>query len=101
REHVRGVVPLGVQTYIWSACYASDAQARQAMLACKSPLDEAAAAAIVDAIRSNATLMAELRYWMSTMHVASLIGRDRIESATLLRRAVDSELGAGPPESTP
>ncbi len=36
--------------------------------------------------------MAQLRYWMSTMHVASLIGRDRMTLAKQIKSAVDGEL---------
>ena len=38
--------------------------------------------------------MRELRYWMSTMHVARLIGRDRINFATSVRRQIQGD-GAG------
>jgi hypothetical protein len=93
REHVRGKIPLGVQTYIWTACYSSDAKGRQTMRACKSPISEADAAAIVDGIGSDAALMSELRYWMSTMHVASLIGRDRAANATAILASVEEALG--------
>ncbi len=37
--------------------------------------------------------MSELRYWVSTLHVASLIGRDRTALATQVLAAVDAELG--------
>jgi hypothetical protein len=92
REHVRGKIPLDVQTYIWNECYSSDSKGRQTMRACKSPISDADAAAIVDGIRSDAALIAELRYWMSTMHVASLIGRDRAANATEILAAVEREL---------
>jgi hypothetical protein len=92
REHVRGKIPLDVQTYIWNECYSSDSKGRQTMRACKSPISDADAAAIIDGIRSDAALIAELRYWMSTMHVASLIGRDRAANATEILAAVEREL---------
>lgn len=85
REHVRGVIPLEVQKYIWTDCYSTSTEGVQKMLPCKSPLDEKQAALIVDAIRNDKTLMAELRYWMSSMHVAALYGQSRIENATALR----------------
>ncbi len=93
REHVRGVIPLHLQTYIWDNCYTSDIKARQTMLDCAAPVGEAEAARVVDAIRADAALMAELRYWMSTMKVASQVGGDRLESAMALRRAVDAAAG--------
>lgn len=93
RQHVRGVIPLRLQTYVWENCYASDIKARQTMLDCAAPVSEAEAARVVDAIRADAALMAELRYWMSTMKVASQVGNDRLGNATQLRAAVDAAMG--------
>ena len=92
RENVRGIIPLDVQLYIWANCYASDEQAKQELRGCASPISEQRAAEIVNAIGSNKSLMAELRYWMSTMHVASLIGRDRMALARQVKASVDAEL---------
>ena len=101
REHVRGVIPLEVQNYIWTNCYSTSTESIQRMLPCKSPLDEKQAAFIVDAIRKDKTLMAELRYWMSSMHVAALYGKSRIERATALRISIDAKIGGTPKESSP
>ena len=90
REHVRGTIPLDVQSYLWGNCYASNPLGKQEMLNCASPIDEARAKEIVDALVSDAALMEELRYWMSTMHVASLIGRDRKASAIALHALTKS-----------
>lgn len=92
RENVRGIIPLDVQLYIWANCYASDEQAKQELRGCASPITEERAAKIVKAIGSDKSLMAELRYWMSTMHVASLIGRDRVALARQVKASVDAEL---------
>jgi hypothetical protein len=92
REHVRGVIPIDVQLYIWSNCYASDASGEQALQNCASPVSEARAAEIVSAIRQDQTLMSELRYWMSTMQVASQIGRDRTAFARQMLASVEAEL---------
>ena len=93
REHVRGVIPIDVQLYIWSRCYASNAQGEQDMLDCASPVSEATATGIVDRIRSDPALMSELRYWMSTMRVASMIGQDRTSFAREVLASVSNELG--------
>ena len=50
------------------------------------------AARIVSAIRGDPKLMSELRYWMSTMQVVSIIGRDRTALARHLLSSVDAEL---------
>jgi len=99
REHVRGVIPLDIQAHIWKNCWAGDATGRQRLLACSSPVDEVRAAAVVDAIRGDATLMKELRYWMSTMAAAEAIGRLLVDQATGLRNAVDAKIGDRKPTS--
>lgn len=95
REHVRGLIPLEIQFYIWDRCYSTDSHGRQDLLDCASPVDEAQAAAIVDAIRGDAALIAEMRYWISVMHVGEKIGEGRIEGATALRAMIDAALGDG------
>ncbi len=93
REHVRGAIPIDIQLYIWTKCYASNERGEQYLQDCASPVSEARAADIVNAIRGDRALMSELRYWMSTMHVASLIGRDRTTFARQVLVSVNAELG--------
>lgn len=101
REHVRGMIPLDVQTYIWAECYSTDSEGDQKMLACKAPFDEKAAAVIVDTLRSNSTLMTELRYWMSSMHVAGLFAKGRMGGANALRQTIDAKHTGTPKERAP
>ena len=93
RMHVRGVIPLDVQNYIWASCYRSDSTGHQQLLECESPIDAGRAAEIVDTIRKDAALMSELRYWMSTMNVASRLGRDHTVNAEQLRSLVEADHG--------
>lgn len=93
REHVRGVIPIDVQLYIWTKCYGSNERGEQELLDCAPPVSEARAAEIVNAIQGDRALMSELRYWMSTMQVASMIGRDRTTLARQVLASVDAELG--------
>ena len=93
REHVRGIIPIDIQLYIWTKCYASNQLGEQELRPCASPVSEARANEIVDRIRGDPALMSELRYWMSTMHVASLIGRDRTSFAKQVLVSVDAALG--------
>jgi hypothetical protein len=90
REHVRGIIPVPVQSYIWTNCYATDDQGDQSLLACDAPRPEAEIAAIVDALAADDGLMEELRYWMSTLQIASIIGRDSIEGAGSLKALIDT-----------
>ena len=101
RMHVRGVIPLPVQNYIWENCYRSDPSGHQEFVDCHSPIDTGTAAEIVDAIKSDGALMSELRYWMSTMNVASRLGRDRTANAVQLRSLVEADLGSTPKGHAP
>jgi hypothetical protein len=63
------------------------------MRACDAPISNAEAAAIVARISRDATLMSELRYWVSTMRVAAVIGDNRTDYANELRATVGADLG--------
>ena len=97
RKHVRGLIPLEIQLYLWEKCWQSEMSGKQRALACSSPVDEARARAVVDAIRNDTSLMRELRYWMSTMRVAGDVGRIYMGVATGLRDAVDAKVGDASP----
>ena len=43
-----------------------------------------------DALAADDGLMEELRYWMSTLQIASIIGRDSIEGAGSLKALIDT-----------
>jgi hypothetical protein len=62
RKHVRGAIPVEIQTYIWSACFKSDPYLGQTMTDCDAPVSQERAKEIIDALAGDAALMAELRY---------------------------------------
>jgi hypothetical protein len=101
REHVRGLIPLDIQKYIWSHCYSTSADSIQKMLPCKAPVADEQISEIVNLIRNDKALMAELRYWMSSMHVADLYGQSRVQRASVLRTSIDDQLGAAPKKDAP
>lgn len=99
REHIRGLLPLRVQNHIWEHCYTADAH-NQKLLDCESPVNDEEAAALVASISKNEQLISELRYWMSTMRVAQVIGNQRTGFAQELRNTVDEIASAASiPES--
>jgi len=91
REHVRGLIPLNIQNYIWENCYSSEGAFRS-FLECEAPIEMTEAARLVDIISSNAQLISELRYWMSTMRVALIMGNGRTELAEQLNSIVSEML---------
>lgn len=88
REQIRGLIPLRVQSYIWEHCYSTGSY-DQKLLDCEAPVSPEEARALVTTISKNEQLMSALRYWMSTMRVAQLIGIERNKTATNLRNTVD------------
>ena len=92
REHVRGIIPIAVQSYIWQNCYKTQLNI-QYLKACQSPIDESRAKQIIDGISTNEALMNELRYWVSSMNIAIIIGNSRLEEANALRLSIEEEIG--------
>lgn len=93
RTHVRGLIPLDMQLYIWGNCYGSDASGEQELRDCASPAGEARVTGVLNRLRADATLGNELRYWMSTMHVAGIIGGVRSADARALVQMLEAEMG--------
>lgn len=94
REHVRGLIPLHIQNYIWDECYWSDGD-KQKLLDCESPIEPDQAARLVEVISGNEQLILEMRFWISTMRVARLYGADRLVLAENLRDIVQMEVNGG------
>lgn len=95
REHVRGKIPINMQSYIWTHCYDTDAVGEQTMLDCDASFDAADVRRIVESLSSDDVLMEELRYWISTLQIASIISQDSINSAQKASALIGSELGRG------
>lgn len=93
REHVRGIVPIDVQTHIWTNCFQTDVLGVQTLMACKAPVPEEAVTGIVAKLAGNEILMEELRYWVSTMQVATIISEQNIDGARQIKVQIDAVLG--------
>lgn len=101
RTHVRGAIPTDIQAYIWDACFTSDPYNGQKMIDCDAPISEERAKEVIDALASDADMMSDLRYWLSTLHVAAFIANDRIEYAESLRNAIAAALGSPQAKTRP
>ena len=55
---------------------------------CESPIAQKEAAEIIEVFSKNTLLISELRFWMSTMQVAKIMGTDRTKVAEQLRNLV-------------
>lgn len=96
REHARGYIPIALQQYIWKSCYHSNAQGEQVLIACRPPTSDDQLRRVLEALRADPELTRELRYWMSTMVVARMIGENRQTFARQVRKEIDREIGTRP-----
>ena len=92
REHVRGVIPLKMQNYLWSSCFETTSFGAQNLIACEPIFAESEITKVVSEISANKVLMQELRYWMSTLRVASLIAENAVASAKRVKTLIEGEL---------
>jgi hypothetical protein len=83
REHVRGLVPWKIQRYIWTECYSTE-DAEQLLRDCESPVSEQEALAVLQRLRDEPSLIAELRFWMITVHSGMILMRDVQQDARSL-----------------
>jgi len=94
RRRVRGIIPLEIQDYIWANCWSSSSSLRQTFKDCPAPVADAVSVGIVDSLRRDSVLMVDLRFWMSTMNVASRDAQAKVADAEQLRESVVAALGA-------
>jgi hypothetical protein len=96
RRRVRGIIPLEIQNYIWASCWTVNSSFQQTLKECPAPVTEAVSTNIVDSLRHNAALMSELRFWMSTMEVASKNAEASISNVKQLLETIDAVLITSP-----
>jgi hypothetical protein len=89
REHVRGLVPWKIQSYIWAQCYSSE-KALQRFVPCKSPVSDQEALAVLQRLRSEPGLTEELRFWMVNMSNGLILMRDVQTEARSLAASLGS-----------
>jgi hypothetical protein len=76
RMQIRGLTPWRVQQYIWEQCFNQGKDGdreNQTLIDCPAPISEAEAAAVLDGYRRSDTLLPNLRTWMSTLRISSLV----------------------------
>jgi hypothetical protein len=96
RVQIRGLTPWHVQQYIWSKCFRQSNggnAANQELIDCPSPISEDEAAAILDTYRHSDTLLQNLRSWMSTLSVSTMVLAATRHDTTSLTAAVQAAHG--------
>ena len=93
REHVRGMISWPIQRYIWSRCYRSTKDVPQQLVDCPSPISDAEALAVITQLRKDASLTADLRFWLATVTTSHFILADIQSDAEQTTRDLQAELG--------
>jgi len=93
REHVRQIIPIDVQLYIWEQCYLSEGKFGQKLLDCPPPAEPERVSQILRRITGDEKLIGELTFWVSSMHVAGIIAKMQIALAVALENDVSAMLG--------
>ncbi|MEO8748482.1 MAG: hypothetical protein ABI379_12620 [Rhodanobacter sp.] len=76
RLQIRGLTPWSLQQYIWGHCFRQESTGNagaQHLIDCSAPISEKEAAAILVTYRHSDTLLQNLRSWMSTLSVSTLV----------------------------
>ncbi len=94
REHIRGYIPILIQKYIWTNCYKTNTNLQQSMFDCEPPVPQEQIVDLLVEISRDKMLIRELRYWMSTMQVATLIGNNQLSNGNELYDMIKTELQA-------
>jgi uncharacterized protein with PIN domain len=93
---IRGLTPWHVQQYIWDKCFRQGAggnAANQELIDCPSPISEEEAAAVLDSYRHSDTLLQNLRSWMSTLSVSTMVLDSTRSQTTSLAAEVKTTRG--------
>lgn len=73
RMQVRGMTPWPVQQYIWANCFRQIGGIKQELVDCPSPISEEEAGVVLANYQDSQTLLENLRFWMSTLGVSSIV----------------------------
>lgn len=73
RMQVRGMTPWPVQQYIWANCFRQLGGIKQELVDCASPMSEEEAGLVLDNYQRSESLLENLRFWMSTLGVSSIV----------------------------
>jgi hypothetical protein len=73
RMQVRGLTPWRVQQYIWDKCFRALGGTNQELIDCPSPIGEQEAATLLESYRQSDSLLQNLRFWISTLRVGSIV----------------------------
>jgi hypothetical protein len=93
RMQIRGLTPYSVQEYIWGHCWRQRAGADQELIDCPSPIPEEEAAKIIAGYRASESLLQNLRFWRTQMHVSVIIVHDVAAQARTLDDRVQKLAG--------
>jgi len=95
RGHVRGLTPHRIARYISSECFKIADIRTVSTTACNPPIEEPAAADILDRYARAPGLMTDLAYWIDSAYLKIEILRQLRVACVELKRRVDGQLEVG------
>jgi hypothetical protein len=91
REHIRGLMPWDIQTFIWAECHAVDF-ADQFLVDCDVPVGSDEGLAILQTFVGDAKTVRGLRFWIANLSVARGVLASNLEEARGLIATIDATL---------
>jgi hypothetical protein len=91
RTHVRGMIPLPMQRYLWEACYENDGDAYQTFVDCQAPTLGPDVSETLARLIESELLREELTFWMSAQEVAALVLLNRRQRALELAATIEAK----------
>ena len=93
RTHVRGLIPLSLQRYLWESCFEADGDANQSFVDCIAPVDAPDISTTLARLVDSELLREEMIFYMSTQEVTAIVLEARRRQALELIAAIEAERG--------
>jgi hypothetical protein len=92
RKTMRGLTPSVVMRHIWDKCHDESGFEQQRLLPCESPVPENQTQSILDAYLDNPDMLAQLRFWISTLITLQNLLAENEKIALDLAAQIEAEL---------
>lgn len=92
REHVRMLIPSGIQTYIWQHCHSPVTDTFNRFFDCPSPVALGEALRIDRELAADRQLIGELRFWRTNLQLTQQLANVDLTSARKLSSEIETKL---------
>ncbi|VAV98828.1 hypothetical protein MNBD_ALPHA05-846 [hydrothermal vent metagenome] len=92
RKTIRGLTPSVVMRHIWDKCHDESGFEQQRLLPCETPIPENQTQSILAAYLDNPDMLAQLRFWISTLITLQNLLAENEKIALDLAAQIEAEL---------